>query len=213
MWITLLLLPPPPPLPERRDPLVSVIVPCYNAAAFLEEALRSALAQSYGEVEVAVVDGRRQHRCLTEEELRELADGELVEIGAHTLTHPVLADLAPDQQQHEIGGSKRRLEALTGKKIRSFAYPYGKKNHYTQHTVMTRTSQWICLCLLQLRRTSDPVFQSLYAATLPAYGLGWGSTRRGGGGVLPGIVGKEARSGDNGAHARPPAARGICSRQ
>ncbi len=36
--------------------LVSVIVPCYNGAAFLEEALRSALAQSYREVEVVVVD-------------------------------------------------------------------------------------------------------------------------------------------------------------
>jgi peptidoglycan/xylan/chitin deacetylase (PgdA/CDA1 family) len=90
---------------------------------------------------------RRQHRCLTEDELRELAEGELVEIGAHTLTHPVLADLAPDQQQHEIGGSKRRLEALTGKKISSFAYPYGKKNHYTQHTVATvQANGFACAC-------------------------------------------------------------------
>jgi peptidoglycan/xylan/chitin deacetylase (PgdA/CDA1 family) len=78
---------------------------------------------------------RRQHRCLTQEELRKLAEGEFVEIGAHTLTHPVLATLTPDQQQLEIGGSKQRLEALTGRSIQSFAYPYGKKNHYTRHTV------------------------------------------------------------------------------
>jgi glycosyltransferase involved in cell wall biosynthesis len=36
--------------------LVSVIVPCYNGARFLEEALRSALSQSYPEVEIIVVD-------------------------------------------------------------------------------------------------------------------------------------------------------------
>jgi peptidoglycan/xylan/chitin deacetylase (PgdA/CDA1 family) len=90
---------------------------------------------------------RRQHRCLTEDELRQLAVGDLVEIGAHTLTHPVLSGLSPDQQQHEIGGSKRRLEALTGKSITSFAYPYGKKIHYTQHTVKTvRANGFDCAC-------------------------------------------------------------------
>lgn len=39
-----------------KAPLVTVIVPCYNGAAFLEEALRSALAQSYRAVEVVVID-------------------------------------------------------------------------------------------------------------------------------------------------------------
>jgi peptidoglycan/xylan/chitin deacetylase (PgdA/CDA1 family) len=95
----------------------------------------------------ATYGDRRQHRCLTENELRELASGDLVEIGAHTLTHPVLAQLPPDQQQHEIGGSRRRLEALTGKTITSFAYPYGKKNHYTRHTVNTvRANGFDCAC-------------------------------------------------------------------
>jgi peptidoglycan/xylan/chitin deacetylase (PgdA/CDA1 family) len=90
---------------------------------------------------------RSQHRCLTEGELRELAAGELVEIGAHTLTHPVLADLAPDKQQQEIGSSKRRLEALTGRNITSFAYPYGKKIHYTRRTVaLVRANGFDCAC-------------------------------------------------------------------
>jgi cellulose synthase/poly-beta-1,6-N-acetylglucosamine synthase-like glycosyltransferase len=41
-------------------PLVSVIIACYNGAAFLEEALRSALAQSHPEMEVVVVNGWRK---------------------------------------------------------------------------------------------------------------------------------------------------------
>ena len=36
--------------------LVSVIVPAHNAARFLEETLRSALAQTYPQLEVLVVD-------------------------------------------------------------------------------------------------------------------------------------------------------------
>jgi peptidoglycan/xylan/chitin deacetylase (PgdA/CDA1 family) len=90
---------------------------------------------------------RRQHRCMTEDELRELAAGDLVEIGAHTLTHPVLSSLPPEQQQHEIGGSKRRLEELTGKSITSFAYPYGKKMHYTRQTMKTvEANGFACAC-------------------------------------------------------------------
>ena len=38
------------------EPLVSVIIPCYNGEAFLQEAIESALAQSYRRVEIIVVD-------------------------------------------------------------------------------------------------------------------------------------------------------------
>jgi glycosyltransferase involved in cell wall biosynthesis len=42
--------------PPSENNLVSVIIPCYNGERFLEEALRSALSQSYPEVEIIVVD-------------------------------------------------------------------------------------------------------------------------------------------------------------
>lgn len=37
-------------------PLVSVVMPCYNAAPYLAQAVRSALDQTYGHVEVVLVD-------------------------------------------------------------------------------------------------------------------------------------------------------------
>lgn len=90
---------------------------------------------------------RSQHRCMTDKEVRELAASEMVEIGAHTLTHPVLSQLSPEQQKKEIEGSKERLEDLTGRRVRSFAYPYGKKIHYTAQTIRTvEESGFDCAC-------------------------------------------------------------------
>jgi glycosyltransferase involved in cell wall biosynthesis len=43
-------------IPEPRRPLVSVIMPCYNAASFVKEAVGSALGQTYRELELLVVD-------------------------------------------------------------------------------------------------------------------------------------------------------------
>jgi glycosyltransferase involved in cell wall biosynthesis len=39
-----------------RNPKVSIIVPCYNCRHFVAEALQSALSQTYGNIEVVVVD-------------------------------------------------------------------------------------------------------------------------------------------------------------
>ena len=39
-----------------RNALISVVMPCYNAAAYLAEAAESALGQSYGNVELILVD-------------------------------------------------------------------------------------------------------------------------------------------------------------
>jgi peptidoglycan/xylan/chitin deacetylase (PgdA/CDA1 family) len=78
---------------------------------------------------------RPSHRIMTSDELAKLAAEELVEIGAHTVTHPLLAAQRPEQQVAELRGSKRWLESHLGRPIRSFSYPYGGSHHYTAATV------------------------------------------------------------------------------
>jgi peptidoglycan/xylan/chitin deacetylase (PgdA/CDA1 family) len=48
-----------------------------------------------------------------------------MQIGGHTVTHPILAELPADQARAEIGEGKRRLEALLGEPLSLFAYPNG----------------------------------------------------------------------------------------
>lgn len=59
-----------------------------------------------------------------------------MQIGAHTVTHPILARLEPDEALAEIAGSKRRLEALLDEPVKVFAYPNGKPHDdYVEATV------------------------------------------------------------------------------
>ena len=49
-----------------------------------------------------------------------------MEIGGHTVNHPILAVLDEQQARAEIIGGKRRLEEITGAPVTLFAYPNGK---------------------------------------------------------------------------------------
>lgn len=58
------------------------------------------------------------------------------EIGGHTVNHPILAQLDASSARREIVGGRDRLEAITGSRIRLFAYPNGRPNEdYTRATV------------------------------------------------------------------------------
>lgn len=63
---------------------------------------------------------------LSAEQIARLAGLEGVEVGAHSVTHPSLDELASAQLDEEIAGSKRALEALSDAPVSSFAYPHGR---------------------------------------------------------------------------------------
>jgi len=55
-------------------------------------------------------------------------------IGAHTVTHPVLARCNREQQRHEITESKRRIEEMLGRPVTAFSYPVGTADAFTVET-------------------------------------------------------------------------------
>ena len=68
---------------------------------------------------------RTRFEFLSHAQLRSL-NGSNIEIGAHSMTHPVLATLRVERARAEIVGSKLRLEGATGAAINAFAYPFGQ---------------------------------------------------------------------------------------
>jgi peptidoglycan/xylan/chitin deacetylase (PgdA/CDA1 family) len=58
-------------------------------------------------------------------ELREMADSGLMEIGSHTATHPILSTLTDEESWQELTCSRAEIEQHVGKPVKSFCYPNG----------------------------------------------------------------------------------------
>jgi len=73
---------------------------------------------------------RQDRRVVTDQELRSLAKHPLISIGAHTRTHAQLSSRTPSQQEVEIEGGRRDLQAVIGESPKHLAYPFGKRGDY-----------------------------------------------------------------------------------
>jgi len=63
--------------------------------------------------------------CLDWKGIAALAKNPLATIGAHSLTHAMLAKHGPDMSREEMAESRRLIEAHIGKVVDHFAYPVG----------------------------------------------------------------------------------------
>jgi peptidoglycan/xylan/chitin deacetylase (PgdA/CDA1 family) len=66
-----------------------------------------------------------QNLMMTSEQIADLARRGM-DIGAHTVTHPILALLDGPSARREIAAGKARLEEIVGSPVGLFAYPNGK---------------------------------------------------------------------------------------
>lgn len=71
--------------------------------------------------------GSAIHPLMTAEQLRYWA-AEGIEFGAHSRTHPDLATVPAAVAEEELLRSRDELEALLGRRVTVFAYPYGRCN-------------------------------------------------------------------------------------
>jgi peptidoglycan/xylan/chitin deacetylase (PgdA/CDA1 family) len=58
-------------------------------------------------------------------ELREMADSRLMEIGSHTVTHPILSSVTDEESFEELTRSRAQIEQGVDRSVRSFCFPNG----------------------------------------------------------------------------------------
>ncbi len=97
---------------------------------------------------------------LSWDELRSLTrDG--IEIGAHTMTHPILTRVSEQEAEHEITTSRWRLEEVLGVPVRHFAYPFGQPTDFSRglrRLVQTAGFRSACTTIFGCNRPTDDWF-------------------------------------------------------
>jgi peptidoglycan/xylan/chitin deacetylase (PgdA/CDA1 family) len=97
---------------------------------------------------------------LTPDDLRQLAASDTVTIGAHTVDHVRLRDRPAWEQQEAISGSKKQLENSIGRAVTHFAYPFGRRDDFDDHSIdAVRSAEFATACTTipgTARSSTDP---------------------------------------------------------
>lgn len=96
---------------------------------------RAELVAGIGEL----ADGLPDDLMMTSDQVRALAAAGM-EVGGHTVSHPILTRLSDDVAREEMARGKDELEELLGQAVTLFAYPNGKagQDYGDSHVAMAR---------------------------------------------------------------------------
>ena len=101
-----------------------------------------------------------------------------MEIGAHTVNHPILTSITSSEAEREIGDGKRGLEAIIDASVDVFAYPNGKPNQDYDHSHVAMAEKLGFIGAVStapgVAQTGDDVFQlprfTPWGRSLPVWG-------------------------------------------
>ena len=109
---------------------------------------------------------------MNRDEVRELATGGLVTIGAHSVSHPSLPSLSDAEQQREMEESRNVVEDIVGEPVRRFAYPFGDFDERAERLARTVGFDFAVSTLPGVAVSRRELFR------LPRYAVGnWGGER------------------------------------
>lgn len=116
--------------------------------ALVTEALKKEEATRARELLEAVCEPVRptERQTMTWDEVRQLASAGM-EIGSHSVSHPILSRQSPRDAERELCQSKEQLESELGMPILHFAYPNGQPRDYSPEIVtMARAAGYRSAC-------------------------------------------------------------------
>lgn len=128
-----------------RDPLA-----CVRALKAMPPGEREERIAALGGATVTNAGGP----MMTPDQVRQLAAGGH-EIGSHTMSHPIMTHLAPEELTRELVESRSLLQQWTGQRVRGLCYPNGDHDR----TVLTasRAAGYQYACSTQVGRNRIPL--------------------------------------------------------
>jgi peptidoglycan/xylan/chitin deacetylase (PgdA/CDA1 family) len=116
---------------------ISALDKILSALKYLDPAQRQERAEAVAD---AAGIPRDASPMMSEQQIREL-DSFGIEVGAHTVTHPILRSVGADAARREIAASKDTLQSITGRRVGLFAYPNGRpgRDYDASHVALVKS--------------------------------------------------------------------------
>ena len=142
------------------------IIDRQNTFSELKEVIKPLRASIKGKVLDYIVNWagvkselRQDFRAMTVDELKMLARSEYIELGAHTVNHPILPTLPYNEQVDEIVKGRNLLSEMVDLPIETFAYPNGDCDDHTARIVETAGYRGACTTTLGRVEAEDNLFR------------------------------------------------------